>query len=315
VGVTPSRFPLAALPTPLVHARGLSRMTGREIWVKRDDLTGFAFAGNKARPIELLLADTLRAGHDEVIGTGGPSSNFCQGLAAACLVAGLRCTLVLYGDEPVVAPPNLRAMRRLGATIVFTGDRDRASTATHAESLAEQRYGVGGHPAVVPRGGATALGASAYTLAADELATQLDAVGLQPERIVVAVGSGATIAGLLAGALPGCLVGAVVSRPLDETRANVIQLAAGAAALLGRPTPLADRLTLVDAREGGFGAVTPTTRAAADVALRADGLVVESTYTARSLDVVLSSGEPADGPTVWWHTGGCLPAVAELIGC
>jgi D-cysteine desulfhydrase len=315
VDVTPLRFPLAALPTPLVRARGLSEVTGSEIWVKRDDLTGFAFAGNKARPIELLLADAMEAGYDEVIGTGGPSSNFCQGLAAACLVAGLRCTLVLYGDEPAAGHANLRAMRRLGATVVFTGDGDRATTPAYAGELAARRRREGGCPTVIPRGGATPLGASAYTLAADEVATQLGAFGLRPGRVVVAVGSGATIAGLLAGGLPVCLVGAVVSRTVEESRADVIELAADAARLLGRPAPSADRLTLIDARQGGFGAVTRATRAAADVALRADGLVVEATYTARSLDVVLSSAQPGDAPTLWWHTGGTLGGVAELVGC
>jgi hypothetical protein len=49
--------------------------------------------------------------------------------------------------------------------------------------------------------------------------------------------------------------------------------------------------------------------------LRTDGLVVEATYTARSLDVVLSSVQAGDAPTVWWHTGGTLAGVAELVGC
>jgi D-cysteine desulfhydrase len=128
------------------------------------------------------------------------------------------------------------------------------------------------------------------------------------------VGSGATIGGLLAGGLPVPLVGAVVSRPLDETRANVAALAEGAACVLGRPPPMLERLELIDAREGGFGVATASTAAVAEVALRADGLVVEHTYTARALDAALSVSQPGDPPTIWWHTGGTLGALADMVG-
>jgi len=47
----PTRFPLAVLPTPLVHAPRLSAALDREVWIKRDDLTGFALGGNKVRTL------------------------------------------------------------------------------------------------------------------------------------------------------------------------------------------------------------------------------------------------------------------------
>jgi len=54
------RMRLAALPTPLVRAERAEAVLGAApIWVKRDDLTGFAFAGNKARKLEFLVADAL----------------------------------------------------------------------------------------------------------------------------------------------------------------------------------------------------------------------------------------------------------------
>jgi hypothetical protein len=48
----PPRIPLAVLPTPLLPAPRLASALGiGELLIKRDDLTGFAFAGNKARPL------------------------------------------------------------------------------------------------------------------------------------------------------------------------------------------------------------------------------------------------------------------------
>jgi D-cysteine desulfhydrase len=123
----PPRFPLTALPTPLQPAVRLSAaLAGPPILVKRDDLTGFALGGNKARKLEYLLGDALATGCDVLLTGGGPDSNHCQAAAAAARVAGLACELVLYGDEPRQPRVNLALARRSGASVSFTGDRDRA---------------------------------------------------------------------------------------------------------------------------------------------------------------------------------------------
>ena len=59
------RVRLATTPTPLQRAERLSKaLGGPDIWFKRDDLTGFALGGNKARKLELIAADALRTGAD-----------------------------------------------------------------------------------------------------------------------------------------------------------------------------------------------------------------------------------------------------------
>src|SRR5262249_59757531 len=67
----PARTRLAALPTPLVPAPRLAQAlrTG-PLYVKRDDLTGFAIGGNKARPLEFLVA-AAAADRADTLGTGG----------------------------------------------------------------------------------------------------------------------------------------------------------------------------------------------------------------------------------------------------
>ena len=95
-----NRFPLAVLPTPLVPAPRLAHAFGcGELWVKRDDLTGFALAGNKARKLERLIGAAHAASADTLVTGGGPASNFCAAAAAAARVAGMGCMLMLYGDE------------------------------------------------------------------------------------------------------------------------------------------------------------------------------------------------------------------------
>jgi D-cysteine desulfhydrase len=306
----PARFPLAVLPTPLLHAPRLSAALEREVWIKRDDLTGFAVGGNKVRPLEVLMADALDQQCDHVVGCGGPSSNLCSALAAAAATAGLACTLVLYGFEPAIAHPNLAMMRAFGARTMFTGDPDRASTPRDAADIAARLRAGGSRPYVVPRGAASGLGATAYALAAQELASQLT---FRPAHVVEAVGSGGTVAGLLAGwttsGLSGTLVGVAVSRPLGETRREVTRLSCEAASILGAGAPATDRLRLVDGLGAGFGRADRTTRDAACLALRTEGLIADTTYVARAVAALGSLG----GPLVLWHTGGWLGFVGDAM--
>jgi D-cysteine desulfhydrase len=307
----PMRFPLAVLPTPLVHAQRLSAALDREVWIKRDDLTGFALGGNKVRTLEVLVAEALAGRCDHVVGCGGPASNLCSALAAAAATAGLGCTLVLHGNEPAAAHPNLAMMRAFGARICFTGDPDRASTPEQAAEVADRLRSRGRRPYLVPRGAASGPGATAFALAAGELASQLT---FQPAHVVAPVGSGGTLGGLLAGwmtfGLPGTLVGVAVSRPLAETHREVVRLSAAAADALGTDRPDVDRLRLVDGLGAGFGRPDRTTCDAARLALRTEGIMADTTYVARAVAALGSLG----GPIVLWHTGGWLGCVGDAMG-
>ena len=299
MNTTIARFALATLPTPLVPARRPG------VFLKRDDLTGFAVAGHKARQLEFLLGDALAQGCDTLVTGGGPGSNWVAAAAVAAAVAGLDCEVVLYGDRPARAHPNLALAVVAGAHVRFTGDPMRANVDTAVLDMAAQLQTAGRRPYPVPRGGATAVGAIGMALAADELPDG-------PGTIVVATGSGGACAGLAVGAAAKgwTVVGASVSRPLDEATAQVQALADSCAALLGRPSAT---VTLVDARGAGFGVPSAEGEAAALVALRTEGLVLDPVYTAKAFAVLLRmADERHAGPLVFWHTGGLLSAADHL---
>ena len=232
----PARVELAVLPTPLVDAPRLAAALGvQDLLVKRDDLTGFAIGGNKARPLEFLIAAACEQGADTLVTGGSAGSNFCAAAAAAACRAGLSCRLVIAG-EPPQRTPGLDLARTWGARISWTHAGERASVDDALPRVAADLAARGRRPYLVPRGGATALGALGYALAARELRDQLAERGLRRACVVVAVGSGGTMAGLLAGhALldrPWRLVGASVSRPPQETSRRVAALARECLALL-----------------------------------------------------------------------------------
>jgi len=316
----PARFPLAALPTPLMRAERLERAFGAPpLYMKRDDLTGFALAGNKARQLEFLVGEAIRRGCDALVTGGGPGSNFCQAAAAAARIAGLRCVLVLYGREPSPPPPNLALARAFGAEIRFTGHPERESVEPALDVAAAELDAGGCRSYLLPRGGATATGTVGYALAVAELAAQLDAEQVAPELLLVATGSGGTQAGLVAGTLAGGhpwrVVGASVSRPAEECAARVLTLARAAAALLDQPEAAAHHVEVRDTRGPGYGIPSAAGERAARLAAGSEGLLLDPVFTAKALALLaLLVEEGVRGPVVFWHTGGIPAAVAQLAG-
>jgi 1-aminocyclopropane-1-carboxylate deaminase/D-cysteine desulfhydrase-like pyridoxal-dependent ACC family enzyme len=62
------RVRLAFTPTPLEEVPRLSAaLGGPRILIKRDDLTGFAFGGNKVRAMEFRLAHVMANGYDAFV--------------------------------------------------------------------------------------------------------------------------------------------------------------------------------------------------------------------------------------------------------
>lgn len=313
----PDRLPLAILPTPLVRATGLERALGAgPIWLKRDDLTGLGVAGNKARPLEFLLGDALAHGADVFVATGAPGSNFCAAAAVAARVAGLDCVVLHPGAEPAQPPTTMRLSRTAGATLRFDPSLTREDLDTAVHHLASELRAQGRRPFAVPRGGATAVGAVGFAMAAAELGTQCAERGIGPCTVVLPTGSGATHAGLLAGCVGNGLatrvVGASVSRPVEQMSATVLALAQDCARLLGTPPPYAADVHLQDAVGDGFGVASAADRDSAALALAHAGLLLDDTYTAKAMTLLRSLAADRPGPFVFWHTGGVPSALSAL---
>lgn len=310
----PPRFPLAVLPTPLVPAPRLA--TGSLVLIKRDDLIGFGATGNKARALEFLLGAALRDGCDVLVAGGSAGSNFLQAVALAAACGGLGCELAIAG-EPDSA--NLRIACRAGARLHPLGHGDRTQLDDAVRRLSDELAAAGRRPYSMPRGGSTPTGAIGFAAAAGELHRQLAERDADPQLVVIAVGSGGSCSGLLAGAADWPahrrILGVSVSRPLAEITPIVHRLAAACAGELGLPRPDTGRLELLDATGPGFGLPAPADLAAASIALTTEGLLLEDTYTAKSMAALLaragSARSVAGAPVVYWHTGGQASAIGR----
>jgi 1-aminocyclopropane-1-carboxylate deaminase/D-cysteine desulfhydrase-like pyridoxal-dependent ACC family enzyme len=290
-----NRFPLGVWPTPLHPVPRLSEaLDCPPIFVKRDDLSGFVLAGNKARPLEFLVADALAAGADTLVTGGRTSSNFGAAAAAAAAAAGLACHLVLASDASSLVPLALS----FGAVVSSTS---RVGSGIDDEITAFSRTFRAAY--AIPRGGSTPVGAQGFRAAAHELDLQLRSQGVEPAAVVCAVGSGGSYAGLLLGAAelgwPWPVLGASVSRPLAEMHSQVASLAPGA--------------VLYDCLAPGHGLIDDTHRELITTAACTAGLLLDPTYTAKALQLAVAVARRAQKPVVFWHTGGTPAALSTFM--
>ena len=308
------RQPLAEFPTPLLPMRRLSRaIGGLELWIKRDDLISFGLGGNKIRGLELLVADAMAQGAEVLVTGAGAQSNHVRATAAAAACCGLRCVAVFWGDAPARVDGNYRVTRMLGAQAVFTGDPDRVSVDRGIEALCEELRHKGQRPYPIPRGGACALGALGHALAAHELFEQCRQLGLAPEAIILATGSGGTHAGWLLGTRalgsPWMVESFTVSREAEAVRIEIARLATEAAALLSLDWRFAPAEAIVHGGFIGAGYGIPSPEAADAIRLvgRTEGVLLDPTYTGKAMTGLLEHLRRGLFPyrsIVFVHTGG-----------
>ncbi|HEY4397927.1 MAG TPA: D-cysteine desulfhydrase family protein [Acidimicrobiia bacterium] len=311
------RVRLAELPTPLQPMDRFSEwLGGPRVLVKRDDLTGLALGGNKARKLEFLCGEAQAGSCDVLVTGGGAQSNHARMTAAAANRLGLDCHLAVGGQEPGLYSGNLLLDRVLGATLHFTGADSYYDVESAIEELAARLAADGRRPFSMPIGGASVTGAAAFAWAADELLAQVDGGGYGPvDWIVVADGSGGTHAGLLAGsggrsAVLGVDVG---TRPdLDDV---IPRLAVEAAARAGRAAPDGE-LVLDRSRFGdGYGAITDGALEAIERVGRLEGIVLDPVYTGKAMAGLIGAAREgrfgAGDTVVFWHTGGAVALFAH----
>src|SRR5512136_1898181 len=114
------RIRFAHLPTPIESMPRLEEaLHGPHLLVKRDDLTGLAFGGNKTRKLEFLVAEAQARGADTLVSAGAAQSNHCRQTAAAAAKFGFDCILVLTGSPPAQASANLLLDTLFGAEVVW----------------------------------------------------------------------------------------------------------------------------------------------------------------------------------------------------
>lgn len=309
------RIRLASLPTPLQPLTNLSNSLGiRNIWIKRDDLTGIAFGGNKIRKLEFVLADAQEKGCDTVVTVGAVQSNHCRQTAAMAAQLGMRCILLLAGEEPKEATGNLLLDKLFGAEIKYFSDDDFDTLPERMDLVIETLEELGLAPYGIPAGAMMPVGCLGYVAAMDELKQQCEESGFFPDRILVPVGTAGTLAGMIVGAhlteLETEIIGISVSRDAKIIQERVKEM-------IGRMfdeypafiEPFGPEVKVDDRFVGeGYEVVTDGIKSAIKMFAKMDAIILDPTYTAKAglalMRMALAGEISADSSVLYWHTGG-----------
>ena len=300
------------------------------LYVKRDDLSGEAYGGNKVRKLEFLLGRALAEGRKTVLTFGGAGSNHALATSIYARQRGLKSVSILLPQPNAHSVHrNLLMGHRAGAALCYYVSPGRAAAGTF---LQRQRCRLrdGSYPAVIPPGGSSALGALGFVNAALELKAQVEAGEMpEPDVLYAASGTMGTVIGLAVGLMLAgmrCRVMAVcVTKPPYTSPEKAPLLFGEIVSLLRRSDPSVPKLSFDNSgfilRHGflgkGYGLYTEESAAAAKRVKEAQGLKLEGTYTGKTFAALLADAEAGalTGKTVlFWNTHNSRDFSAEIEG-
>jgi len=306
------RAELGDFPTPVEEARPLGKAVGLRLWIKRDDRSGKVYGGNKVRKLELLLGRALSDGRTRVatVGAYGSHHSLATCIYARQMALGVSAVLCPQPVTPHVLD-NLLAAHGTGAEVIPVPTFAAAGPRLVAESLRRRAM-------LISPGGSSPLGALGYVGAAFELAEQVRRRECpEPERMVVALGSSGSMAGLVLGVrlagLRSEVVGVRVTPLIAANEVTVATLASRASALLHRLTPEIPlvlfspaEIRVVHGQIGeGYGHETEEGRRVTELSAALRGPELDPTYTAKAMAGLLSESAerpPRGGPVLFWST-------------
>jgi D-cysteine desulfhydrase family pyridoxal phosphate-dependent enzyme len=324
------KVPLVHAPTPLQQIERPPAVPGGvDLLIKRDDLTGLAFGGNKGRKLEYIVADAMARGADTIVTWGGIQSNWCLQTAAAAARVGIRAVVVLLQKPGALAEDdgNVLLDHLCGATVkVVEVDPDRgmlelADVDDLVGPAVEEEKTAGRKPYLAPIGGSIVegsmkepFGAMGYADALVELLEQTSARNLRFDTVVHASGSAGTQAGLVAAAKAVAphvrIVGISVVSDADTLRGQVRTIAVQLLETLAIDAEIEDDDVIVfdDYLAQGYGVLTSEISRVIAALARSEGVVLDPVYTGKAwlglLDLMENGFVSDDEHAVFIHTGG-----------
>lgn len=304
--------------TPIEKLEHLTKyLHGPTIYIKRDDLTGLPFGGNKTRKLEYLMADALEQNADTIITCGAVQSNHCRLTLAAAIQEGLQCQLVL--EERV---PNSYDYHANGNNLLFNLLKpEKIHIAPYGknpvdvmEELAQELRLQGRRPYIIPVGGSNAVGDLGYVACANEILEQMAQMQISFDRIFITSGSAGSHAGLLAGMKLRKqdikIQGIGINRPQKIQEQAILELANDTLEKLGEKPSItkADVVVNCDYIGEGYSIPTAAMKEAVKLVAEKEAIFLDPTYTGKTMsgliDVIKKGIIKKHETILFIHTGG-----------
>lgn len=317
---------LCKLPTPVQKLENLGAELGiAQLYIKRDDLSGIIYGGNKPRKLEFILGNAIESGAKVVMAFGGAGSNHALATAIYAGKVGLKSISMLMRQ------PNAQYVRRNLLMSYYSGaelhacGKDLESRLNMplvylatVYQLMRWRINKGCFPKIIPPGGSSPLGIVGFVNAALELKQQVvNGQMPAPDYIYVAAGTMGTAAGLSLGLRAAKLNSRVVSiRVTAEKLVNppaMVKLIREVNSLLHSHDASVPEFEFyeddLDIRHGYFGEryalFTEKGMEAVKLMQELEGIKLDGTYTGKTLAAVIDdakSGNLQDKTVLFWNT-------------
>ena len=300
------------IPTPIMKLKNLSEKYSANIYCMRDDLTGFAFGGNKTRKLDYLVYDAIQQGADTLLSVGANQSNFCRITAGYGAANGLDVQLLLSGEQEENPKANLYLDHIFNATVTHTDAYENADVEAESIKLEEKLTTLGKKVYRMPLGGSTPLGTLGYLNAFNEILAFSKENNIDFDYIFLASGSGGTQAGLVLGKMisnwQGEILGISVGRSVTELHSVVDNLAKETAKMLNFAASNT-KFTVDDNYIGEkYGAFTNWGKNAISEFALNEGILLDNVYTGKAaagmLDYIQKGKISKSSNILFIHTGG-----------
>jgi len=311
------RFRLLNLNSPVERLDRLRHAIpgAPQLWIKRDDLTGYLGGGNKLRKLEYVMADALSHRATTIVTTGSITSNLARTTALTARRLSFKCELILSGGDPQAARANSRVSELLGVKIHRVGASNER--ATRMNEVARELEKRGERVYEIPLGASNEVGSFGMVSAFEELGIQQLELGEQFDAIVFATSSGGTQAGLEVGKRLFNyrhlqLLGISADDPAETIRQNSLLAIRPMLSMLGQSdNATADELYVDDSFIGaGYSVPTNESQEAMQLFADTEGILLDPVYTSKAAAGLIAYCREGrfrkTDRVLFWHTGGVL---------
>lgn len=313
------RIPLGLYPTPLQELTYFSTSfgEGRHLFMKREDLVGVGFGGNKIRRLEYYLGVAMDKGGDCLVIAGGSKSNQTIAAAACAAKAGLPAYLVI----PAATGTVTRSLAELlQVEIYYTDDGQTTTLNRGIRTVCNRLKEEGRRPYIIRPGAALPLGILGYVDAMQELYEQAAARHIIVDHVLCCGGTGNTYAVVLLGTKlfsPHTTATALAIGRRFKHASTLCQQIAEAAALGGYACPVNESDVHIRFTCGqGAGQPMPKGREAMKLMASHEGIFLDPLFTGKAFAGLLAMQQegcfPAGANIVFINTGGAITLLGSF---
>jgi 1-aminocyclopropane-1-carboxylate deaminase/D-cysteine desulfhydrase-like pyridoxal-dependent ACC family enzyme len=286
----------------------LSNYLGQNIYILREDLTGFALGGNKTRKVDYLFGDAIAKKADTLVTI--KATSFSRNAAVAASACGLDFHVVLAGTESAQNPASQSVFNQCETKLHYAPEGESSMQDTYSD-LVKSLKTRGKAVYELHPGGSDAIGALSYVRIFSEVIDFSYRSNINFSHIIHSTSSAGTQAGLVLGqcisAYDTKIIGITAALEADLQYERIRKLALPTAHMLG--AKFDETKIIVDDGYIGPGYAIPSEEGknAAKLFATLEGILLDHVYSGKAASALLhyAKNEATKGDNLLFiHTGG-----------